>query len=45
MNARDLFTTVRTEGGLLPTALLQRIVRDNGEMQGLHPDHVSPGGG
>ena len=29
MNARDLFTTVRTEGGLLPTALLQRIVRDD----------------
>src|SRR5262249_29494221 len=38
MNARDLFTTVRTEGGLLPTALLQRIVRDDRELPGLHPD-------
>ena len=45
MNARDLFTTVRTEGGLLPTALLQRIVRDDRELPGLHPEtyHLTAG--
>ena len=45
MNARDLFTTVRTEGGLLPTALLQRIVRDDCELPGRHPDtyHLAAG--
>jgi Eco57I restriction-modification methylase len=45
MNARDLFSTVRTEGGLLPAALLQRIVRDDGELPGLHPDtyHLAAG--
>jgi hypothetical protein len=45
MNARDLFTTVRTEGGLLPTALLQRIVRADCALPGLHPDtyHLAAG--
>ena len=45
MKARDLFATVRTEGGLLPTALLQRIVRDDCDLPGLHPDtyHLAVG--
>jgi hypothetical protein len=45
MNARDLFSTVRTEGGLLPTALLQRLVRDDRDLPGLQPEtyHLAAG--
>ena len=44
MNARDLFTTVRTEGGLLPTALLQRIVQRIADASGIsNPDLIHPG--
>ena len=35
MKARDLFTTIRTEGGLLPADLLQRIVHRDKELPGL----------
>jgi hypothetical protein len=36
MKARDLFTTIRTEGGLLPADLLQRIVHRDKDLPGLH---------
>ena len=39
MKTRDLFTTIRTEGGLLPADLLQRIVHGDRELPGL--DDVS----
>lgn len=32
MKARDLFTTIRTEGGLLPADLLQRLVQRNKDL-------------
>jgi hypothetical protein len=35
MKARDLFTTIRTEGGLLPADLLQRLVNRDKELPGL----------
>jgi hypothetical protein len=35
MKTRDLFTTIRTEGGLLPADLLQRIVHGDKELPGL----------
>jgi hypothetical protein len=35
MKARDLFTTIRTEGGLLPADLLQRIVHGDKDLPGL----------
>ena len=35
MKARDLFTTIRTEGGLLPADLLQRIVHADKDLPGL----------
>jgi len=35
MKARDLFTTIRTEGGLLPADLLQRLVRRDKDLPGL----------
>ena len=35
MKARDLFTTIHTEGGLLPADLLQRIVHGDKELPGL----------
>src|SRR5205823_3813400 len=34
---RDLFSTVRTEGGLLPADLLARIVADDRDLPGLDP--------
>ena len=34
---RDVFATVRTEGGLLPPELLQSIVEGNGRIEGLSP--------
>jgi hypothetical protein len=39
MKSRDLFTTIRTEGGLLPADLLQRLVQRDKDLQGL--DDVS----
>jgi hypothetical protein len=35
MKVRELFTTIRTEGGLLPADLLQRIVHGDKELSGL----------
>lgn len=35
---RDLFLTVKTEGAILPTDLLQRIVEGDVELGGLTPD-------
>jgi hypothetical protein len=35
MKTHDLFTTVRTEGGLLPPDLLQRIARGDRQLPGL----------
>ena len=37
MRTRNLFTTVRTEGGLLPADLLQRVVGGDSELDGLKP--------
>jgi len=37
MRTRDLFTTVRTEGGLLPADLLQRIAAGDSDLEGLRP--------
>jgi len=37
MRTRDLFTTVRTEGGLLPADLLQRIAAGDSDLEGLKP--------
>jgi hypothetical protein len=37
MKTGDPFTTVRTEGGLLPSALLQRIVNGDRGLPGLEP--------
>jgi len=37
MKARDLFATIRTEGGLLPADLLERISRGDGDLKGLDP--------
>jgi hypothetical protein len=34
---RDLFTTVRTEGALLPADLLQRVADGHGQLEGLTP--------
>src|SRR2546425_652234 len=38
MAARDLFTTLRTEGGLLPADFLQRIASGDRALDGLTPD-------
>ena len=35
---RDLFTTVRTEGAILPADLLQRIVDGDHQLEGLKPE-------
>src|ERR1700722_15566517 len=42
---RDFFTTVRTEGGILPADLLQRIVSGDRGLEGLTPEsyHLAPG--
>src|SRR6266508_692495 len=42
---RDLFATVRTEGGLLPADLLARIIAEDRELPGLDPAsyHLAPG--
>ena len=37
VSKRDLFTTIRTEGGLLPTDLLQRISAGDKDLDGLKP--------
>ncbi|MDO9530030.1 MAG: N-6 DNA methylase [Syntrophales bacterium] len=41
----NLFTTIRTEGGLLPADLLQRIADGDGDIEGLKPAdyHLYPG--
>ena len=43
--SRDLFLTVKTEGAILPTDLLQRIVEGDPELGGLTPDsyHLARG--
>jgi N-6 DNA Methylase len=45
MKARELFTSIRTEGGLLPADLLQRIVHRDKELSGLDEAsyHLVPG--
>jgi len=42
---RDIFTTIRTEGGLLPADLLQRIASGDRDLEGLTPEsyHLAPG--
>ncbi len=41
---RDLFITVKTEGGLLPVDLLQRLAEGDKELDGLSPEsyHLAP---
>ncbi|MDE2125267.1 MAG: N-6 DNA methylase [Armatimonadetes bacterium] len=41
---RDIFTTVRTEGGILPADLLQRVVSADRSVEGLSPEdyHLAP---
>jgi len=34
---RDIFTTVRTEGNLLPMGLLQRVAEGDRNLEGLAP--------
>jgi hypothetical protein len=43
--ARELFQSVRSEGGLLPADLLRRIAEGDHEIPGLTPDsyHLAPG--
>src|SRR5580700_3346017 len=43
--ARNLFTTIRTEGALLPADFLQHAAEGNREIEGLSPDsyHLVPG--
>jgi Eco57I restriction-modification methylase len=43
--SRDLFLTIKTEGAILPTDLLQRIVEADPELGGLGPDayHLAKG--
>jgi hypothetical protein len=45
LRSRELFQTVRTEGGLLPADLLQRIAEDDPQLRGLSPTdyHLAPG--
>jgi len=42
---RDIFDTVKTEGGLLPADFLARIVEGDGDIQGLTPEayHLAKG--
>ena len=42
---KDIFTTVRTEGGILPADLLQRLVSADKSLDGLTPEsyHLAPG--
>ena len=35
---KNLFTTIRTEGGILPADLLQRIAAGDGDVEGLTPE-------
>ncbi len=42
---RDLFLTIKTEGAILPTDLLQRIVEGDAELGGLTPDSYHLAGG
>lgn len=41
----ELFTTIRTEGGLLPPSLLARVAGADGSLPGLRPEayHLAPG--
>ncbi len=45
MKGRDVFTTIRTEGGLLPVDLLQRIASSDTDIDGLTPEayHLAEG--
>ena len=45
MRAKDLFTTIRTEGGLLPADLLQRIVNRDRDLEAITPEHYHLGVG
>ena len=42
---RNTFTTIHTEGALLPVDLLQRISENDASLKGLTPEsyHVAPG--
>jgi N-6 DNA Methylase len=42
---RNIFTTIRTEGALLPADFLQHVAEGNREIEGLSPDsyHLVPG--
>jgi len=41
---RDIFITLKTEGGLLPVDLLQRLAEGDNELEGLSPEsyHLAP---
>ena len=40
---RDIFTTIRTEGAILPVDILQRIAEGDGNLEGIKPQdyHLS----
>lgn len=42
---KDIFTTIRTEGSILPPDLLQRIDAGDHELEGLEPEdyHLARG--
>ena len=37
--SREQFTTIRTEGGLLPVDLLQQLISGDGDLDGIEPIH------
>ena len=45
LKAPDLFTTIRSEGGLLPPDLLQRVAEGDSDLKGLKPTdyHLATG--
>ena len=45
LRSGSLFQTARTEGGLLPADLLQRVADNDGQLDGLKPSdyHLAPG--
>ena len=36
---REIFTTIRTEGAMLPSDLLQRVAEGDGGIEGMEPHH------